>query len=535
MARKKRFSHWAPDTRIDQKQERIDEQPDVNLSGGNHFATRRRINDFTRLMRTLPDADPVLSKKGKGIPSLRDLLTDSHLESVWSVRCSTASGAEWFIEPGSDAAKEKEAAKSFTGELQKLNIPRIIEEMMEAVAYGYSPLEIIWEEREGKWGIGNIVGKPPEWFAFDQENRLVFRAGITGQEELPENRFLLVQHMASYVNPYGSKVFSKCFWPLTFKKRGWEWWCVFVKKYGGAFLYGKYPKNAGDKFREDLLTSLQVMIADAVAVIPEDSEVTIESLANKGSVSNIHKEFIETANAEVSKAVLGQTLTTEIGATGSYAAAQAHNLVREDLAVSDRYRISAAFNRLAAVYTFYNYGSGVMPPRFEFVKDEDLQKARAERDVQLHQIGWRPAREYIERQYSMKDDDFTLQGGGDPALQAAGFSRRGKHPADCPCGCHAEPKGVIGNLAALFASKAEKAARKDTRLMEEFAAQMLKAGQEEIDATIEAYVDALGGVNNFDEAVEKLLAAYKKRNPAKLASLANEVRYAASGIGGRHG
>ena len=42
------------------------------------------------------------------------------------------------------------------------------------------------------------------------------------------------------------------------------------------------------------------------------------------------------ANAEISKAVLGQTLTTEIGERGSYAAAQAHNEVREHLAAADR-------------------------------------------------------------------------------------------------------------------------------------------------------------------------------------------------------
>jgi phage gp29-like protein len=384
MARKKNFEGWAPDARNGQAKERINEEPDINFTGGNHFATRRRVNDFVRIMRALPDADPLLSKMGKGIPALRELLADSHLESVWSVRCSTAAGAEWFVEAGAEGAKETEAAEAFSNELKNLDVPRIIEEMMDAVAYGYSPLEILWEAREGRWGIGNIVGKPPEWFEFTPENRLVFRTGATGQEELPENRFLLVQHRASYVNPYGSKVFSKCYWPLTFKKNGWHWWAVFVEKYGGAFMYGKYPNNVDDKFRTDLMDALEHMIADSVAIAPEGSDITIESLANKGSVSNIHKEFIDTANAEVSKAVLGQTLTTEIGDTGSYAAAKAHNLVREDLAESDRHRISAAFNRLASVYTFYNFGPEAAPPVFQFVQDEDLQKDRAERDVQVH-------------------------------------------------------------------------------------------------------------------------------------------------------
>jgi phage gp29-like protein len=221
---------WAPNVPVDAPKNH--DQSDI--AAGNHFATRARFNDFTRLMRTLPDSDPVIKRMGKGIPALRELLIDSHLESVWTVRCSTTAGADWFVEAGSKGTKEKAAAEAFRNELKRLDIPRIIEEMMEAVAYGYSPLEIIWEVHERRWGIGNLVGKPPEWFEFDQDNRLVFRTGIIGQEALPENRFLLVQHHASYTNPYGSKVFSKCFWPVTFKRKGWQWWTVFIEKYGGG-------------------------------------------------------------------------------------------------------------------------------------------------------------------------------------------------------------------------------------------------------------------------------------------------------------
>jgi phage gp29-like protein len=137
--------------------------------------------------------------------------------------------------------KEQEAADSFAEQLTALDVPRIIEEMMDAVAYGYAPMELLWKRDGDFWGIENIVGKPPQWFEFDADNRLVFRGiGIAG-EPVPDNRFLLVQHRQSYINPYGDKTFSKCFWPVTFKIKGWQWWSIFIEKYGGAFMYGKYP------------------------------------------------------------------------------------------------------------------------------------------------------------------------------------------------------------------------------------------------------------------------------------------------------
>jgi phage gp29-like protein len=533
------FGKWAPDKQTEGVKDSLDENTDVNLNGGNHFATRERANDFARLMRSLPD--PVLRKMGRSITALQELLIDSHLESVWSVRCSAASGAEWFIAPGEGGGKrEQEVADSFFEQLKSLDVPRIIEEMMDAVAYGYAPLEILWKPDNGLWGIENIVGKPPQWFEFDSDNRLVFSGSGISVESVPDNRFLLVQHRPTYLNPYGDKTFSKCFWPATFKRKGWEWWTVFIEKYGGAFMYGKYPPNAPAGDKTALMAALGKMIADAVAIIPEGSEITIEALANKGSVSNIHAEYINAANAEMSKAILGQTLTTELsGKTGSYAAAQAHNLVREDLAQADRRRICAAFNRLATVYTFYNFGTDTIPPTFTFIKDEDLQADRAERDTKLYALGWRPRKTYIAREYSIPEEDFDLTGGTEKEQRFAVVKPVQKfntgNASVSSCGCGSEKDGLFKRFIGLFASKAEKAQSKDERLMTEFEKTQLKAGQEEVDRIVEVFADALGTVESYEEASDALMNVYDTAKLDRLAYLLDEVRYAAQGIGGSHG
>ena len=532
---------WAPNSKIDAEKRNVSDAPDVNITGGGHFATRGRANDFARLVRALPDPDPVLRKMGRGIAALQELLTDSHLESVWSVRCAAASGAQWFMAPGDDGTGAKEPADAFAEELKGMDVPRIIEEMMDAVAFGYSPLEVLWAAKEGKWGISNLVGKPPQWFEFNQENKLVLRTGILGTEELPENRFLLVQHRPSYANPYGVKVFSKCFWPVTFKKNGFRWWTVFVEKYGGAFMYGKYPSNAGEKFKQELLDALERMVADAVAIAPEGSEITISSAADKKGGSDVHAEYIKMANNEISKAVLGQTLTTEIGSTGSFAAAKAHDLVRGDIAAADRRRISAAFNRLAAVYAFYNFGPDAAPPLFQFVKDEDLQAGRAERDVKLHTMGWRPKKDYFIREYGMQDEDFDLQeessDNGDPFPGFNQIIPGKKHSQNCPCGCQGakKRKSFFHKLAMIFASKDEKELEKDSELMERFDKAILKAAQDETNAAVDAFIDAAGQAHNFEDAIEAVTAAYDRLSPARCAALIDEVRYASSQIGAKSG
>ena len=535
--RLQRFKSWSPETEAAAGRPVQTVEETLEKVSGNHFATRERANDFVRLMRSLPDPDPILRKMGRGITALQELLTDSHLESVWSIRCSAASGAEWFCAAGGDGngRKEKEAAESFSENLKNIDIPRVIEEMMDAIAFGYAPLEVIWRSDSGRWIIGDIVGKPPQWFEFDQENNLVFRTGVIGTEPLPKNRFLIARHRPSYANPYGVKVFSKCYWPVTFKKNGFRWWTVFVEKYGGAFLYGKYPNNAGETYKNELLTSLERMAADAVAIAPEGAEITIESLANKGSISNVHAEYIEAANKEISKAVLGQTLTTDIGSKGSYAAAQAHNLVRQDLAAADRRRISACFNRLAAVWTYYNYGADVLPPVFEFIKDEDLQQERAERDTKLYALGWRPKKAYIEREYDIPQEDFDIAHEAVPEKQQerGTFSFPTNSQTSCPCGCgmHTE-KTLFQKAATFFADKQRKKQLQERKLMEQFNAAMQEHGQEELDKSIESYVNALGMVDDYQDASKALLTAYKNRSLDDFASCIDNVRFAAIGVAG---
>jgi phage gp29-like protein len=530
--RRRDFETLSPDKKTTSGHEARGELLIDDFSEGNQFATRRRANDFLHLLRTLPDPDPILRKMGRDITALGELLTDSHLESVWSVRCSATSGAEWFCSAGGEGktAKEKEAAEVFAEQLGNLDIPRVIEEMMDAAAYGYSPLEVLWTRDGEKWGISDIVGKPPQWFEFDQDNRLVFRTGVAGTEELPPNRFLLARHRPSYANPYGVKVFSKCYWPVTFKKNGFRWWTVFVEKYGGAFLYGKYPNNAGEQYKADMLSALKEMIADAVAIVPEDAAITIESAKEKGAAGSVHADYIKMANAEISKAVLGQTLTTEIGDKGSYAAAATHNLVREDLAASDRRRICELFNKLSAVWTLYNFGAEAAPPQFQFVKDEDLQTERAERDVKLYAVGWRPTKTYMMKQYELEEDDFDFE-----KASANSFTARPPnfpHGVGCNCG-RDDNQNVFEKIAALFASKGDRLAARDTKLMREFSGLMKRRGQKAIDGNIKAYADALGTVETFEDAREALLSAYGKNSLEDFAAVIDEVRFAAQGIGGR--
>jgi hypothetical protein len=67
--------------------------------------------------------------------------------------------------------------------------------------------------------------------------------------------------------------------------------------------------------------------------------------------------------------------------------------------------------------------------------------------------------------------------------------------------------------------------------MGEFAKQMLEAGQDELDKAVEAYADALGTVDDYEDASKALLSAFNKRSLDDFTHIIDETRFAAQGIG----
>ncbi len=130
--------------------------------------------------------------------------------------------------------------------LRNLDLDTISSQMLDAVFFGFSIMEITWQYKKGQWTPASPEEKPQEWFYFNDDNQLIYR-GKTFQHdlELHENKFLLIQHQATYANPYGEKILSRCYWPVSFKRNGFESWVSFTEKYGMPFLIAKMPRTAG--------------------------------------------------------------------------------------------------------------------------------------------------------------------------------------------------------------------------------------------------------------------------------------------------
>ncbi|HGW3103557.1 TPA: DUF935 family protein, partial [Citrobacter freundii] len=274
------------------------------------IASRSRSIDFFGLGMYLPNPDPILKSQGRDIRIYRELRTDPLVGGCIRRRKAAVKSLERGLERGHAPARVFSFIRDM---LDDLDLSRIIGEMTDAVLYGYQPCEIMWGRSVKSWAIADIVGKPPEWFQFDNDNLLRFRAkdaGLEG-EPVPLNKFVVPRQDATYDNPYGFPDLSMCFWPVTFKKGGMKFWVRFAEKYGSPWVIGKHPRGTAQGEIDLLLDSMEAMVEDAVAAIPDDSSIEIKEAAGKADSSDIYQNLITLARSEISIALLGQNQTTE--------------------------------------------------------------------------------------------------------------------------------------------------------------------------------------------------------------------------------
>lgn len=389
-------------------------EPTKSLS--DQIATRGRSIDFYGLGMYLPNPDPVLKALGKDIKVYRELRADAHVGGCIRRRKAAVKALEWGLDR--DKAKSR-VAKSIEAIFADLDLSRIITEMLDAVLYGYQPMEVMWGKVGGYLVPVDVVGKPADWFLYSPENELRFRsrqAQMQG-EELPPRKFLVPRQDASYDNPYGFADLSMVFWPTTFKKGGLKFWVQFTEKYGAPWVIGKHPRSASDAETNLLLDRLEDMVQDAVAVIPDDSSIDIKEAAGKTGSTEVYERLLHFCRSEVSIALLGQNQTTE--ANANRASAQAGLEVTRDIRDGDKAIVQEAFNTLIRWVCELNFNDGARPV-FEMWEQQEVDKVLAERDEKLVRAGAKLTPTYFKRAYNLQDGD--LDETPQPVTPAAEFA-----------------------------------------------------------------------------------------------------------------
>lgn len=359
---------------------------------------------------TLLQTDEIfLGRANAQYKAYEDLRRDSHCQAVLSKREMAVIAQEWDVEAGGTSRADKKAAEMVKAHLAAIGSRVDSDEigvsgwdftclnLLDAILKGFSVGEVIWGKDGNEIFPSQIKARNQQRFSFalDEkgryELRLITSDNVDGERLTKKYPRKFITHCfgAKDGNPYGLGLGSTLWFPVFFKKQDIKFWLTFVEKFASPTAIGKHSKSgATAEQKRTLLEALEAIATDVGIVLPEGVEISLLEAARSGSI-DCYEKLATYMDTEISKTVLGETLSTQMGSTGSYAAAETHNGVRKELSKADADLLSDTLNRTICRWITELNIPGAKPPRIwrNFKELEDLN-ARVQRDKVLFDMGW---------------------------------------------------------------------------------------------------------------------------------------------------
>lgn len=355
--------------------------------------------------------EQLMHDKGMTIECVSFLLDDDEIGQAWSKRKLAAQQKEWSI-----TGDNKEQAAFLTAQLDDW-YTRFAGEALDAIMFGLSCPEVIYQQAGGRVGIGRIQQHSTDRFSVTFAGDVIFQA-LDGEQvnirrdPIAQKKFFPVVYEPTHDRRAGSPLLIGLLWPWYLRGHLWEFWSRYLERFGSPTWVGK-AENAGfvdpatgSSRADEMANMLYQAVNSGVVVVGDNDDVRAES--SNGTGGQIFAAADERINERIQKRILGQTLTSGTGSgAGSYAMAKVHDAVRKDIAISDANLIRPAVQGLVSALSQINFPD-LPVPVFEFQSDAALNTDRAERDEKLYRIGFRPTKKYLQTAYGLDADDFEI-------------------------------------------------------------------------------------------------------------------------------
>jgi len=255
------------------------------------------------------------------------------------------------------ADEENGQAEMYADELRQFieAIPRFraaMWELLDAPAYGYSVLEILWtlrgsgsSARSASIGVDKLVGRPQEIFRFgkltEPQTGELLLSNFAGGEgsPVPPAKFLVSTYRGRHGDRRGLPLLKRLFWPSWFKRNCLRMFLHYLEK-GGGTVVAKYGASATDEEKKLALDGATAIAEEIAVAVHENFQLIPEALqGTRTRDGNDFRTMFDYFDAELTRMILGQTLSTrgsEQGrgtmALGEVHTATMFEYIRNDLA-----------------------------------------------------------------------------------------------------------------------------------------------------------------------------------------------------------
>jgi len=465
---------------------------------------------------------------------------DPHYTGVIGTRRRSVSQIEITVEAGSDDPAHERHADQVREWLKRDELTDEIFDILDCIPKGFSFTEILWDTSMGQWEPNRLERRDPRWFRFDRNDLTTpMMLDDHGQEQaMPGGKFIYAQIKAKSGLPLRSGVSRLAMWGWLFKAYTTRDWAIFSQTYGQPLRLGKWGAGASETDKDTLFRAVAGIAGDCAAIIPESMTIEFVETGNVNATGQLYKDRVEFIDRQISKAVLGQTATTDAD-TGGLGSGKEHREVQEDIERADAKSLAAIINRdLVRPYIQLNHGPQKHYPRIKIERPEPEDvKALADCLGVLVPLGLKVKESEVRDKLNLAEPE-----AGDLILGQTAETL----PNDAPDGQPKEPTSILkrfsapfkrsdgfsGASGALQASTALSGQKIDPSPDDLLAEQVDDQAAPIIQAMIEQLEAMMDAAGSLPELREMWLAAYPDLDVSAFAEILAEAMTAAE-AGGR--
>lgn len=473
---------------------------------------------LARLLRAADMGDPLAYFELAEQIEERDL----HYLGILGTRKRSIAQIDATVEAASDSPLDVEIADRIRRWIDRDELADETFDILDGVGKGDAFTEIIWDTSGGQWEPLRLEWRDPRWFSYDRlDGRTpLLRGGEDGNSpDCPLPPFKFIRHTVKAKSglPVRSGLARIAAWAWMFKAFTQRDWAIFTQTYGQPVRIGKFRSGASDADKATLFRAVANIAGDCAAIVPEGMSIEFIESKNVASGSDLYERRSDWLDRQMSKAVLGQTGTTDtkqggLGDGGN----KVHGDVREDIETADCKALAATLNRdLIRPWVDLEYGPQKAYPRLRIArpKAEDV-KGLVEALDKLVPMGMRVQMSEVRDKFGLSDPDANAELLRAPSAAPATLDRIAQPSLKLVQALQAAGAGKASTLPADAVAD---------RLNEDTAPDMAEL-LEQIDAM-------MGAASDLGEFREMLLAAYPDLPIARLAGKIGDGLVAAHAAG----
>lgn len=272
---------------------------------------------------------------------------DLHYASVLGTRKLAVSGLSVRIEAASDDPEDVRRADQLKEIVNGPEFGELQADLTDAMGKGYAVSEIMWDRSGKTWTPERFEPRDQRFFQFDRDTgrelRMLDEADPVNGVALAPYKFIV--HLPRIRSGLPIRGGLARLAAVGYMCKAWTWkdWMGFADIFGMPMRVGRYGPGASADDISTLMSAVANLGSDAAAVIPDSMRIDFTQAANVTGAGDFFKGLAEWWDKQVSKAVVGQTMSTDDGS--SQAQATIHNEVRLDLLQADAKAESNTLNR----------------------------------------------------------------------------------------------------------------------------------------------------------------------------------------------